>query len=87
MEVATIECGAGSVTSGRLGSLLDKLVAVDLDLETIFDVSRGSAAVSAPIAIADACDVLHGAIADLRNFIYQADAMMNVHSAAAAEVK
>lgn len=87
MEAATIERGAGSVTSGRLGSLLEKLVAVDLDLETICDVNLSSAAVSAPIAIANACDVLHGAIADLRNFIHQADAMMNVHAAAAAEVR
>jgi hypothetical protein len=62
---------AGSVNSERLAALLDKLVAVDLDLSPICRGTEEGPLVAAGDAIADACDILRSAIADLRNIIYQ----------------
>lgn len=54
--------------------MLDKLVAVQIDLRTV----RGAAMEKAQVialreSIAEACDVLSSAIADLRNVIHQVD--------------
>ena len=65
----------GSVNSARFAALLDKLVAVDLDLEPICRVGLEALPVVAAAAIADACDVLRSAIADLRNIIHQVDGL------------
>jgi hypothetical protein len=62
----------GSVNSGRFEALLDKLVAVEMDLEPVWGVPEESAQVVASLdEIADACDVLRSAIADVRNIIGQ----------------
>lgn len=88
MTIAANQRPGLSVTSGRLGALLDKLLAVDLDLEPISSEQRESVAVLAsPIAITDAYDILHAAIADLRNCIHEVDGMMNLHDAAPAEIQ
>ena len=65
-----------SVNSGRLAALLDKLVAVNLDLERLCGTptARPQVAVT-PQAIAEACDILQSAIADLRNIVYQAEGL------------
>jgi hypothetical protein len=66
----------GSVKSARLEALLDKLVAVQLDLEPASRAS-GAADDAASDAIAEASRVLHSAIADLRNIIGQVDGMID----------
>jgi hypothetical protein len=65
-----------SVNSGRLAARLDKLVAVNLDLEPLCGTptARPQVAVT-PQAIAEACDILQSAIADLRNIVYQAEGL------------
>jgi hypothetical protein len=69
----------GSVKSGRFEALLDKLVAVQMDLEPVCGVGTARAQVVASLAaIADACSVLRSAIADVRNIIYQADGLMDL---------
>ena len=69
----------GSVKSGRLEALLDKLVAVQMDLEPVCGVGTERAQVVATLAsIADACHVLRSAIADVRNIIYQVDGLMDL---------
>jgi hypothetical protein len=56
--------------------LLDKLVAVQMDLEPVCGVGMDRAQVVASLtAIADACSVLRSAIADVRNIIYEADGL------------
>jgi hypothetical protein len=66
----------GSVKSGRLEALLDKLVAVQMDLEPVCCVRKERAQVVASLdAIADACDVLRSAMADVRGIIYQVNAL------------
>ena len=65
-----------SVNSARFAALLNKLVAVDLDLEPICRVGlEALPVIAAADAIAEACDVLRSAIADLRNIIYQVDGL------------
>jgi hypothetical protein len=72
-----------SVNSARLASLLDKLVAVHLDLEPLCGTPTERPQVAAtPQAIAEACDVLQSAIADLRNIICQLDGLTNLPRAA-----
>jgi hypothetical protein len=67
----------GSVNSGRFEALLDKLVAVEMDLEPVCGVAEERAQVVASVdAIADACDVLRSAIADVRNIICQVNGLM-----------
>jgi hypothetical protein len=57
-----------------LAAVLDKLVAVHLDLDLLCGTSADRArATLTPKAIADACDILQSAIADLRNIIHQVD--------------
>lgn len=74
MASRTDQGAGGSVNSARLEALLDKLVAVQMDLEQICSTSGERARiVASPEAIADACRVLNSAIVDLRNMIHQAD--------------
>ncbi len=54
----------GSINSAGLAALLDKLVAVDLDLSPICREREERPLVAAGDAIADACDILRSAIAD-----------------------
>ena len=65
----------GSINSAGLAALLDKLVAVDLGLSPICRWSEEGPLVAAGDAIADACDILRSAIADLRNIIHQIDGL------------
>ena len=65
-----------SITSPRLDALLDKLVAVRMALEPICGVAKERVQVVASLdSIANACDVLNSAIADVRNIIGQVDGM------------
>jgi hypothetical protein len=64
----------GSINSARLAALLDKLVAVELDLKPICKVGEEAPLVIvAADAIAEACDVLHSAITDVRSIIHEVD--------------
>jgi hypothetical protein len=75
----------GSVKSGRFESLLDKLVAVQMDLEPVCGVGTERAQVAASLAaIADACSVLRSEIADVRNIIHQADGLLDLPEAVPA---
>ncbi len=75
----------GSVNSVRFEALLDKLVALQMDLEPICGVGTERAQVVASVAaIADACHVLRSAIADLRDIIHQADGLMDLPEAVPA---
>jgi hypothetical protein len=66
----------GSVKSVRFEALLDKLVAMQWDLEPVCGVGTARAQVVASLgAIAGACHVLRSAIADVRNIIYEADGL------------
>jgi hypothetical protein len=61
----------GSVKSGRFEALLDKLVAIQMDLEPVCGGGTEKAQVVASLeSIADACEVLRSAIADVRGIIY-----------------
>ena len=63
-----------TANSAVLAAVLDKLVAVYLDLDRLCGTSADQArATLTPKAIADACDILQSAIADLRNIIHQVD--------------
>jgi hypothetical protein len=87
MASGTNQQAGTAVTSARLSALLDKLVAVDLGLESISRMNGHTASVIASADdIADACDILHSAIADLRNFIHQFDGMMNLQRVASGQV-
>ena len=66
----------GSVKSGRFEALLDKLVAIQMDLEPVCGAGTERAQVVASLgAIAGACHVLRSAVADVRNIIYGADGL------------
>ena len=68
----------GSVKSGRFEALLDKLVAVQMDLEPVCGVGTERAQVVASLeSIADACEVLRSAIADVRGIIYSVNWLMH----------
>jgi|SRR5664279_363602 hypothetical protein len=68
----------GSVKSARFEALLDKLVAVQMDLEPVCGIGKHRTQVISPlITIADACDILRSAIADVRNIICQADGLLD----------
>jgi hypothetical protein len=75
----------GSVKSGRFEALLDKLVAVQMDLEPVCGAGTEKAQLVASLAtIADACSVLRAAIADVRNIIHQADGLLDLPEAVPA---
>jgi hypothetical protein len=58
--------------SARFEALLDKLVAIQMDLDPVCGVGKERLRVDATLeSIAEACDVLRSAIADLRNIIGQ----------------
>jgi hypothetical protein len=65
----------GTVRAERLEALLDKLVAVQMDLEPICKAqhAEGSPASAQSNTIAEACEILHLAMADLRDVIQQID--------------
>jgi hypothetical protein len=68
----------GSVKSARFEALLDKLVAVQMDLEPVCGIGKHRTQVISPlVTIAEACETLRSAIADVRNIIYQADGLMD----------
>jgi hypothetical protein len=72
--------------STRLEGLLDKLVAVQMDLEPVCGVGAGRVpVVAAHDAIASACAILHSAIADVRSIIYQVDGLIDPADAASAQ--
>ena len=71
MESRTNQGSRGSPKPGRLEALLEKLVAVQMDLEPVCGVGTERAQVVASLeSIADACEVLRSAIADVRGIIY-----------------
>lgn len=73
----------GSVSSRQVGAVLDKLVAVQLDLEPICGLKGARVpVVLARDVIASACEVLHSAIADLRKMVHQVDGMLELPEAA-----
>jgi hypothetical protein len=75
-----------SETSARLEALLDKLVAVQMDLEPVCGVvGERLPVVTARDAIASACAVLHSAIEDVRDIIHQVDGL--THSPEVASVQ
>src|ERR1700730_12620351 len=72
MAIGTGQQIGAPVTSARLGVLLEKLVAVQEELEPISTASRkGLPVAAASGAIADACDALLSTVADARNIIHQ----------------
>src|ERR1019366_968445 len=73
-------------STGRLGALLDKLVAVQMDLEPVCGVGKERAQIVATLdSIASACDVLRSAIADVRNIINQVDGLVEMAEAEPAQ--
>ncbi len=77
MTDSTKHGAEGSINSARLAALLDKLVAIDLDLKPIYKVGEEAPLVVVTAdAIAQACDVLHSAIADVRNIIQEVDGLL-----------
>jgi hypothetical protein len=69
----------GNLNSARLESLLDKLVAVQMDLEPICHASKKPAEVLASVGtVSDACEVLRSAIADVHNIILQTERLVEV---------
>jgi hypothetical protein len=76
MASRTNQDTAALTNPARLEALLDKLVAVQMDLDPICGVAGERAPVIASRdAIAAACSILHSAIADVRNIIYQVDGL------------
>jgi hypothetical protein len=77
---------AVSANSARLELLLDKLVAVQMDLEPVCGTGgERMPVVAARDAIASACSILHSAIADVRNIIHQIDGLTNLPEVASAQ--
>ena len=78
MENRTNQGLRGSLKPGRLEALLEKLVAVQMDLEPVCGVGTERAQVVASLeSIADACEVLRSAIADVRGIIYSVNWLMH----------
>jgi len=74
MESRSNQGPRGWVKSARFEALFDKLVAIQMDLEPVCGIGKRRTQVISPhIAIAEACDTLRSAIADLRSIIRQAD--------------
>jgi hypothetical protein len=64
---------------GRLEALLDKLAAVHIDLEPVCRSKKKRSPIVAPLqAIANACDVLRSAIADVRDVIHEIEGMTDL---------
>ena len=78
MESRTNQGPRGSLKPERLEALLEKLVAVQMDLEAVCGVDKERARVVASLgSIADACEVLRSAIADVRGIIYSVNWLMD----------
>jgi hypothetical protein len=68
--------GGRTIKLGRFEALLDKLVAVQMDLEPVCGVGKERAQVVASLeSIAEACEVLRSAIVDVRGIIYQVNSL------------
>ena len=67
----------GGVSNASWRSVvLDKLVAVHMDLEPLCGTTAARAhIVATPQGIAEACDILQSAIADLRNIVHQTEGL------------
>ena len=77
----------GSVASARFESLLDKLVAVQMDLEPVCGLGNERGQVVATLeSIANACSVLRSAIADVGNIIRQTDGLVELPEDVPAEL-
>jgi hypothetical protein len=60
--------------SKRLEALLDKLVAVQIDLEPVCAISTARARAVVSLQLIDgACEILRSAVEDVRNIIHQVD--------------
>jgi hypothetical protein len=85
MEGQTHQGRGGSVNAVRFEALLDKLVAIQMDLEPVCSVpAERLPDILAPDVLAATCDILHSAIADLRNIICQVNGMIALPEAATA---
>jgi hypothetical protein len=68
--------GAHSNKSRRFEALLDKLANVQMDLDPACGFGgEGAKVVATPDSIAEACDILRSAIADVRNIIYETNGL------------
>jgi hypothetical protein len=77
----------GPISSKQLRTLLDKLVAVQMDLEPVCGLKGARVSVVlARDAITTACEVLRSAVADLGKIIYQVDELIDLPEAAPAKV-
>ena len=84
MGSRTYQGPMGSVNSARLEALLDKLVALQLDLEPICgSATERRQTVTPLVTIAEACETLHSAIADVRDIICQAEGLVDLPDARA----
>jgi hypothetical protein len=77
-----MQTAKSSADSAGLGALLDKIVAVHLDLQPLCGTSAArTRAAATPKAIAEACDGLQSAIAHLRNIIHQIHGLAGLSTA------
>jgi hypothetical protein len=75
----TVDRQIGNLNSALLEALLDKLVAVQIDLKPICHATKAPADVLASVGtISEACEVLRSAIADVRSVIQQTDGFVEV---------
>ena len=87
MESSMRQVPRGPISSEQLRVLLDKLVAVQMDLEPVCGLKGARVPVLlARDVIASACEVLHAAIADLGKIIYQIDGSIDHPEAASTRV-
>jgi hypothetical protein len=74
----TNQGAAGPGKSARFEALLEKLVRIQTDLAPTCGAGGESAQVVATVdSIAEACEVLRSAIADVRYIIYETNALMD----------
>ena len=85
---SSMHCGPRRAVSGRqLGSLLDKLIAVQMDLEPVCGLKEARAPVIPERdVIAGACEVLNSVIADLVKIVRQIDRLIEPADAAGAAI-
>jgi hypothetical protein len=67
-----------SLESVPLESLLDKLVAIQIDLDPFCGTHAEQPQIATPEALAGLCEVLTSAIADVRSMIYQVDGLKDL---------
>jgi hypothetical protein len=74
--------GALSNTSWR-NEVVDKLVAVHMDIEPLCGTTAARLhIVATPQGIAEACDILHAAIADVRNIVRKIEGLTEFYQEA-----